>query len=79
MFNKKVQFLASFFLDINIFANTYIKNAQLDLLYQYMLLLTKGKQFSNLLKIKKEIGVTLLASISLFDMSMASLKAKSYP
>ena len=44
---------------------TCIKNAQFNLFYQYMLLPTKVKQFSNLLNIKKEIGVILLAAISL--------------
>ena len=46
--------LAKFFLYRNIFANSCIKNAQFNIFYQYMLLLTKVKQFSNLLKIKKK-------------------------
>ena len=37
----------------------------------------KAKKFSNLLKLKKEIGVTLLAPIFLKDILMAALKAKS--
>ena len=45
-----------------------------------MLLLTKVKQFSNLLKIKKkQTDFTLLAVISLQDMLMADLKIKSCP
>ena len=47
--------LAKFFLYRNIFANSCIKNAQFNIFYQYMLLLTKVKQFSNLLKIKKKL------------------------
>ena len=43
-----------------------------------MLLLAKVKQFK-LINHKKEIGVTLLAAISLQDMLMAGLKAKSCP
>ena len=50
---------------INIFANIRIQNTQFNLFYQYMLLLTKVKQFLNLLKIKKGIGATLLATTSL--------------
>ena len=50
-----MQCLAYFFLYLNVFANTCIKNTKFNLFYQYMLLLTKVKQFSNLLKIKKEM------------------------
>ena len=43
-------------------------------------IVTKVKQFSKLLKQKeKKIAVTLLAAISLKDMLMAALKAKSCP
>ena len=43
-------------------------------------IVTKVKQFSKLLKKKeKKIAVTLLAAISLKDMLMAALKAKSCP
>ena len=41
-----------------------------------MLLLTKVKQVFKLIKDKKEIGVTLLAVISLYYMLMAALKSK---
>ena len=44
-----------------------------------MLLLNKVKQVFKLIKDKKEIGVTLLAVISLRYMLMAALKAKSCP
>ena len=44
-----------------------------------MLLLTEAKQFSNLLNIKKEKGVTLLVAISLIRYVMAALRAKSCP
>ena len=40
---KKVQILASFFLYVNIFVKTCIKNAQFNLFYQYMSLLAKVK------------------------------------
>ena len=56
---KVVNVLAKTWFTKTNFANTYIKNAQFNLSYQYMLLLTKVKQFSNSLEIKKEIGVTL--------------------
>ena len=62
MFNSSLYF--SFFLQ----THACIKNAQFYHFYQYMLymlLLTKVKQFSQLVKHKKEIGVTLLAVISL--------------
>ena len=39
-----------------------------------MLLLTEAKQFSNLLNIKKEKGVTLLVAISLIRYVMAALE-----
>ena len=39
---------------INIFANARITNTQFNFFYQYMLFLTKVKQFSNLLDIKKK-------------------------
>ena len=44
-----------------------------------MLLLTQVKLFSNLLNIKKEVGVTLLTAISLQDMLMVALKVKYCP
>ena len=43
---KNGQCLVSFFLYINIFANTCMKNDQFEFFYQYMLSLTKVKQFS---------------------------------
>ena len=43
-----------YFLFINIFAKARITNAQFNHFYQYMLFLTKVKQFSNLLDIKKK-------------------------
>ena len=54
MFN----FLAKGFLYINIFANTWIKNAHFNPFCQYMFLLTKVKQAFKLMRHKKEIGVT---------------------
>ena len=54
MFN----FLAKCFLYINIFANTWIKNAHFNPFCQYMFLLTKVKQAFKLMRHKKEIGVT---------------------
>ena len=45
-----------------IFQNKRMKNAQFNLFYHYMLLLTEMKQLSNL-QIIKEIGATLLAVI----------------
>ena len=53
---ENAQYIAYFFLYINIFANTDMKNTQFNLFYQCMLLLTKVKQFSNLLKIKKKLS-----------------------
>ena len=50
---KNNQVLAYFFLYKNVFANTCIRNAQFDLFNQDILL-TKVKQFSNLLEIKKK-------------------------
>ena len=47
-------YLNFFFIYINIFANTYMKNNKFNLFYQYMLLFTNIKQFSNLLKINKK-------------------------
>ena len=65
VFYKKC--FAWFILYINIFENTCIKNAKFNIFYQYVLFLTKVKQFSNLKK-KKEVGVTLLTVISLYDI-----------
>ena len=65
IFCKNVQFIAYFFLYINIFANTWIKNPHFNLFCQYILLLTKVKQVFKLIKDKKEIGDALLAVISL--------------
>ena len=65
IFNKKCLIFSLYFSFVSIFANACIKSGQFNLFYQYMLLLTKGKQFSNLLNMKKEINVTLLAAISL--------------
>ena len=53
VFNKKRSIFSLIFPLYKYFANTCIKNAQFNLFCQYMLLLTKVKQFSNLLKIKK--------------------------
>ena len=58
-----------------ILTNSCIKNAQFKIFYQCMLLLTKVKQFSKL-KDKKEVGVTLLTAIFLYDRLMAASKAK---
>ena len=63
--SKRFSILATFLRYINIFGNTCIKNAQFNLFYQYLLLLSNVKHFSNLLKIKKEMGVALLAAIFL--------------
>ena len=76
IFNKKCLIFSLYVFFISIFANICIKNAQFNLFYQYMLLLTQVKLFSNLLNIKKEVGVTLLTAISLKDMLMVALKAK---
>ena len=65
IFYKNVEFLAYFFLYVNIFANTWIKNPHFNLFCQYILLLTKVKQVFKLIKDKKEIGDALLAVISL--------------
>ena len=52
---KMFDFYLNFsFIYINIFANTYMKNNKFNLFYQYMLLFTNIKQFSNLLKINKK-------------------------
>ena len=52
---------------------------QFNLFYQYMLLLTNVKQFSNLLNIKKEVRVTLFAAVSLLHMSMTYLNVNPVP
>ena len=73
VFNKKMfNFWSIFFLHINIFANKCINNARFNLFYQYVLLLTKEKQFSNLLKL-------LFLLWFLFKMLMAALKANFCP
>ena len=60
VFNKKMfNFWSIFFLHINIFANKCTNNARFNLFYQYMLLLTKEKQFQKIIK------VFLFAMISL--------------
>ena len=63
IFNEKYSIFSLIF-PLYIFGNTYLKNAQFNFFYQYMLLLTEVKQPSNFIKIKK-IGVTLFAVIPL--------------
>ena len=71
-----MQCLAYFFLYLNVFANTCIKNTKSNLFYQYMLLLTKVKQFSNLLKIKKEIGVLIALLVRYTDGCPESMRSR---
>ena len=70
-----MQCLAYFFLYLNVFANTCTKNTKFNLFYQYMLLLTKVKQFSNLLKIKKEIGVLIALLVRYIDDCPESMRS----
>ena len=65
IFNKKYLYFSIYFFLMIIFADTCIKNAQFKLFYQYLLLLTKVKFFFKLIKHRKQIGVTILAVISL--------------
>ena len=74
IFNKKMFSLHFFF--IGIFANICIKNAQFNLLYQYMLSLTEVKRFSNVLNINKKYK--LLFQLR-FPYLMAAVNTKSCP
>ena len=74
VFNKKCLIFSLCFSFICIFAKTCVTNTQFNFFYQNMLLLTKVKQFSNLLNIKKKCVLLLLLDILCPDSKIMSLK-----